>query len=68
LIKITSPDRGGDYIENLRTVFLYHSAAQSRGVLPGTQAGVGDLFTFSQDQRDWFPASTIRCSGSTKAM
>jgi glycosyl hydrolase family 95 len=56
LIKITSADGTGDYVENLRTIFLYLSAAQSRGTLPGSQAGVADLFTFSQDRRDWFPA------------
>jgi hypothetical protein len=56
LIKITSPDGTGDYVENLRTIFLYASAAQSRGTLPGSQAGVADLFTFSQDKRDWYPS------------
>ncbi|MFD1050021.1 hypothetical protein ACFQ1S_33080, partial [Kibdelosporangium lantanae] len=56
LIKITSPDGTGDYVENLRTLNLYFSAAQSRGTLPGSQAGVADLFTFSQDHRDWYPA------------
>ncbi|GAA0959493.1 glycoside hydrolase N-terminal domain-containing protein [Kribbella koreensis] len=56
LIKISSADGTGDYVENLRTIFLYASAAQSRGVLPGSQAGVADLFTFSQDKRDWYPS------------
>ena len=56
LIKITSADGTGDYVENLRTIFLYSSAAQSRGTLPGSQAGVADLFTFSQDHQDWFPS------------
>ncbi|MFL6118407.1 glycosyl hydrolase family 95 catalytic domain-containing protein, partial [Actinophytocola sp.] len=56
LIKITSADGSGDYVENLRTIFLYASAAQSRGQLPGSQAGVADLFTFSQDRQDWYPA------------
>jgi hypothetical protein len=56
LIKISSADGTGDYVENLRTIFLYASAAQSRGVLPGSQAGVADLFTFSQDRRDWYPS------------
>jgi hypothetical protein len=56
LIKVTSADGTGDYVENLRTVFLYLSVAQSRGTLPGSQAGVADLFTFSQDRRDWFPS------------
>jgi glycosyl hydrolase family 95 len=56
LIKITSADGAGDYVENLRTINLYLSAAQSRGTLPGSQAGVADLFTFSQDHRDWYPS------------
>ncbi|MEU0089321.1 hypothetical protein [Kribbella sp. NPDC006257] len=56
LIKLSSADGTGDYVENLRTIFLYASAAQSRGVLPGSQAGVADLFTFSQDKRDWYPS------------
>lgn len=56
LIRITSADGTGDYVENLRTIFLYASAAQSRGPLPGSQAGVANLFTFSQDRQDWYPA------------
>ncbi|MGC4942007.1 fascin domain-containing protein [Kribbella sp. DT2] len=56
LIKISSTDGTGDYVENLRTIYLYSAAAQSRGVLPGSQAGVADLFTFSQDKRDWYPS------------
>ncbi|HEU5107536.1 MAG TPA: hypothetical protein VFT95_03075, partial [Micromonosporaceae bacterium] len=56
LIKITSTDGAGDYVENLRTIFLYLSAAQSRDTLPGSQAGVADLFNFSQDHQDWFPS------------
>lgn len=56
LIKITSADGAGDYVENLRTIFLYASAAQSRGPLPGSQAGVANLFTWSQDHQDWYPS------------
>jgi hypothetical protein len=56
LVKITSADGTGDYVENLRTLYLYDSAAQSRGTLPGSHAGVADLFTFSQDHQDWYPA------------
>ena len=56
LIHITSSDGFGDYVENLRTLYLYDSAAQSRGTFPGSQAGVADLFNFSQDHQDWFPA------------
>ncbi|OLB77833.1 MAG: hypothetical protein AUI14_15070 [Actinobacteria bacterium 13_2_20CM_2_71_6] len=56
LIKITSGDGTGDYVENLRTLYLYDAAAQGRGDLPASQAGVADLFNFSQDHQDWFPA------------
>ncbi|GAA5187867.1 hypothetical protein GCM10023322_37170 [Rugosimonospora acidiphila] len=56
LIKISSTDGTGDYVENLRTLYLYDEAASSRGTYPGSQAGVADLFNFSQDHQDWFPA------------
>ena len=56
LIKMSSADGSGDYVENLRTLNLYYSAAQSRGVLPGSQAGVANLFTFSEDKQDWYPS------------
>ena len=57
LIKVSSSDGSGDYIENLRTLYLYDAAAESgSGGLPGSQAGVADLFNFSQDHQDWFPA------------
>lgn len=56
-MKIDSADGTGSYVENLRTMFLYQSAASNRGSLPGTQAGVADLFSFSQDHHDWSPQS-----------
>jgi hypothetical protein len=56
LIKITSSDGSGEYIENLRTLYLYDAAAERGGSSPGSQAGVADLFNFSQDHQDWFPA------------
>jgi hypothetical protein len=56
LIRISSSDGTGDYVENLRTLYLYDAAAQSRGTYPGSQAGVANLFNFSQDHQDWFPA------------
>ena len=56
LIKISSADGSGEYVENLRTLYLYDAAAERGGSLPGSQAGVADLFTFSQDKQDWFPA------------
>ncbi|MHA6763862.1 fascin domain-containing protein [Streptacidiphilus sp. PAMC 29251] len=56
LIKITSADGSGEYVENLRTLYLYDAAAERGGSVPGSQAGVADLFNFSQDHQDWFPA------------
>ncbi|WP_078530988.1 RICIN domain-containing protein [Streptomyces sp. PsTaAH-124] len=56
-MKIESADGTGPYLENLRTVHLYQAAASSRAALPGTQAGVADLFSFSRDQHDWSPES-----------
>jgi hypothetical protein len=56
LIKISSADGSGEYVENLRTLYLYDAAAERGGSTPGSQAGVADLFNFSQDHQDWFPA------------
>jgi len=56
LIKITSSDGSGEYVENLRTLYLYDAAAERGGPFPGSQAGVADLFNFSQDHQDWFPS------------
>jgi hypothetical protein len=56
LVKMTSSDGSAEYAENLRAVYLYVNAAESRGPLPGSQAGVADLFNFSQDSQDWYPA------------
>ncbi len=56
LIKISSSDGSGEYIENIRTLYLYDAAAERGGPFPGSQAGVADLFNFSQDHQDWFPS------------
>ena len=56
LVKMSSVDGTAEYLENLRTVYLYATAAESRSALPGSQAGAANLFSFSQDQQDWFPA------------
>ena len=54
LIRITSSDGSGEYIENMRTLYLYDAAASSRGTFPGSHAGLADLFNFNQDHQDWF--------------
>jgi hypothetical protein len=56
LIKITSSDGSGEYFENLRTLYLYDIAATNRDTLPGTQAGLANLFNFAQDTQPWYPA------------
>jgi alpha-L-fucosidase 2 len=57
LIQATSRDGRAEYFEALRTLFLFYSAAQNRGSLPGSQAGIGDLFSSARDKHSWDPAS-----------
>jgi alpha-L-fucosidase 2 len=57
LIKITSADGSGEYMENLRNLYLYTAAAESGGRFPGSQAGIGDLFSAVQDLHHWDPAA-----------
>lgn len=56
-IEAWSRDGRAEYFETLRTLFLFYSAAQSRGAIPGSQAGIGDLFSSAQDIHFWDPAS-----------
>ena len=57
LIEMNSADGTAQYLENLRTIYLYAEAASMRaGALPGSQAGVADMFAYDQDQQDWYPA------------
>jgi hypothetical protein len=57
LIKLTSADGSGEYIENLRNLYLYTAAAESGGRFPGSQAGIADLFSAVQDLHRWDPAA-----------
>jgi hypothetical protein len=57
LIEATSSDGSAQYMENLRTLYLYDEAASMKtGSLPGSQAGIADMFNYDQDHVDWFPA------------
>ncbi|MCC9307123.1 RICIN domain-containing protein [Kitasatospora sp. RB6PN24] len=56
LVRFSSADGSADYLENLRTLDLYDAAAESRDTYPGSQAGVGDLFSAYQDTHQWDPA------------
>ncbi len=57
LIKLTSKDGSGEYMENLRNLYLYTAAAESGGRFPGSQAGIADLFSAVQDLHHWDPAA-----------
>jgi alpha-L-fucosidase 2 len=57
LIKLTSADGSGEYLENLRNLYLYTAAAESGGLFPGSQAGIADLFSAVQDVHRWDPAA-----------
>ena len=56
LVKMTSADGAANYFQALRTIYLFLTAAESRGTLPGSQAGLADLFDYLEDTQPWFPA------------
>ena len=57
LIQASSSDGSAQYLENLRTLYLYDEAATMKsGEYPGSQAGVADMFAYDEDQQDWYPA------------
>ncbi len=57
LVEMNSADGTAQYMENLRTLYLYFEAASMKsGAYPGSQAGVADMFAYDQDQQDWYPA------------
>jgi hypothetical protein len=57
LIEMNSADGAAQYLEHVRTIYLYTEAASMRSPLPGSQAGVADMFNFSRDHADWYPAA-----------
>ncbi len=57
LIKVSSSDGSGEYMENLRNLYLYTAAAESGGRYPGSQAGIADLYSAVQDVHRWDPAA-----------
>ena len=57
LMKLSSADHRAEYFENLRTIDLFAAASESRGRFPGSQAGIGDLFSSFRDQHKWGPSA-----------
>ncbi|HWG22504.1 glycosyl hydrolase family 95 catalytic domain-containing protein [Actinospica sp.] len=57
LVEMSSSDGSAQYMENLRTLYLYDEAASMKaGGYPGSQAGIADMFNYDQDHVDWYPA------------
>ncbi len=57
LMKLESADHSAEYFENLRALDLFLAAAESGDRFPGSQAGVGDLFSSARDFHQWDPAA-----------
>lgn len=57
LLKLSSPDLSAEYFENLRAIDLFTTAAESRDRFPGSQAGIGDLFSSFGDDHHWGPSA-----------
>ena len=59
LIEMSSSDGTAQYMENIRTLFLFENAAEepTSGNLPGSTSGAASLFNFSQDSQEFYPGS-----------
>jgi hypothetical protein len=58
ILEANSSDGQAQYMESLRTLYLFMEAASMRGTIPGSQAGVADMFNFGQDHQAWTPSAT----------
>jgi len=57
VVKLSSADGSAQYLEKLRTLYYYYAATERGGSIPGSHAGLADLFNFSQDYIGWYPAA-----------
>jgi alpha-L-fucosidase 2 len=57
VMKVTSADGAGEYMENLRNIYLFAAAGEKGEDYPGSQAGVADMFSSIQDWHEWDPAA-----------
>ena len=57
LMKLSSPDGLAEYFENLRIIDLYTAAGESMDRFPGSQAGIGDLYSSIKDAHQWGPSA-----------
>ncbi|MEU6853098.1 hypothetical protein ABZ901_24605 [Actinacidiphila alni] len=58
VLEANSADGTAQYMETLRALYTYMEAASMRGAIPGSQAGVADMFNFGQDHQNWTPSAT----------
>jgi alpha-L-fucosidase 2 len=57
MIKITSQDGVGEYMESLRNIYLFSAAAEKGTEYPGSQAGVADMLSSARDAHRWDSSS-----------
>ena len=57
VIKITSKDGAGEYMENLRNLYLFVAAIEKGPEYPGSQAGIADMISAAQDEHRWDPSA-----------
>jgi Glycosyl hydrolase family 95 catalytic domain len=53
IIRVSSTDGAGEYMENLRNIYLYAAAAERGVEYPGSQAGVADMLSSARDVHHW---------------
>jgi hypothetical protein len=53
MIKITSHDGAGEYMENLRNIYLFVAAIEKGVEYPGSQAGIADMISAAGDEHRW---------------
>jgi hypothetical protein len=57
VMKIDSADGSGEYMENLRVIYLFAAAAEKGTEYPGSQAGVADMLSSTRDVHRWAPSA-----------
>ncbi|HZU55997.1 MAG TPA: hypothetical protein VFA06_09045 [Actinocrinis sp.] len=57
LLELSSSDGAAQYLENIRTLYLFDNAAEepTTGQLPGSTSGAASLFNFSADSQPFYP-------------
>ncbi|MCL2659339.1 MAG: glycoside hydrolase [Acidobacteriaceae bacterium] len=56
MVRIDSPDGTGEYMENLRNIYLFSAAAERGTEYPGTQ-GIADMLSSARDVHQWDPSA-----------